>query len=81
MVDLQHRSQIAWMKFHERADTLLNRHMSAKLRLILFDSVITPTIFFWRFDSSFGVESTSETRSDEKPYATFNCRMGTPGGQ
>ena len=46
MVDIQHRSQIAWMKFNEHRDTLLNRHVSLKLRLKLFDSVITPTIVF-----------------------------------
>ena len=44
MVDIQHRSQIAWMKFNEHRDTLLNRHVSLRLRLKLFDSVITPTI-------------------------------------
>ena len=46
MVDIQHRSQIAWMKFNEHRDTLLNRHVSLRLRLKLFDSVITPTIVF-----------------------------------
>ena len=30
---------------------------------------------------SIDFESTSTTRSGEKPYATFNCWMGTPGGQ
>ena len=46
MVDIQHRSQIAWMKFNEHRNTLLNRHVSLRLRLKLFDSVITPTILF-----------------------------------
>ena len=46
MVDLQHRSHIAWMRFDEQRDTLLNRHASLRLRLKLFDSVITPTILF-----------------------------------
>ena len=46
MVDLKHRSQIPWMKFDEHKDTLLNRHVSVRLRLTLFDSVITPTILF-----------------------------------
>ena len=46
MVDIQHRSQIAWMKFNEHKDTLLNRHVSLRLRLKLFDSVMTPTIVF-----------------------------------
>ena len=46
MVDLQNRRQIAWMKFNEHGDTLLNRHVSSRLRLKLFDSVIIPTILF-----------------------------------
>ena len=45
-VDLQHRSHIVWMKFNEHKDTLLNRHVSLRLRLKFFDSVITPTILF-----------------------------------
>ena len=49
MVDLQHRSQIAWMKFKEHRDTLLHWHVSLRLRLNLFDSVITPTISFGLF--------------------------------
>ena len=36
MVDLQHRRQIAWMKFNEHKDTLLNRHLSLRLRLKFF---------------------------------------------
>ena len=35
----------------------------------------------WPYDVSFDFEPTSETRSGEKPYASFNCWMGTPGGQ
>ena len=49
MVDLQHRTQIAWMKFKEHRDTLLHWHVSLRLRLNLFDSVITPTISFGLF--------------------------------
>ena len=44
MVDLQHRSQIAWVKFNEHRDTLLNRHVSLRLRWKRFDSVITSTM-------------------------------------
>ena len=36
------------MKFNEHRDTLLNRHVSLRLRLKVFDSVITPTIVFGR---------------------------------
>ena len=46
MLDLQHRSQIAWMKFNEHKDTLLNRHVFLRLRLKFFDSVIALTILF-----------------------------------
>ena len=43
---LQHRSQIAWMRFDEHRGTLLNRHVCLRPRLKLFDSVISPTILF-----------------------------------
>jgi len=46
IVDIQHRSQIAWMKFNEPRNTLLNRHVSLRLRLKLCDSVFTPTVLF-----------------------------------
>ena len=46
MVDLQNQRQIPWMKFNEHGDTLLNRHVSLRLCLKLFDSVIIPTILF-----------------------------------
>ena len=46
MVDIQHRSQIARVKFNEHGDTLLNPHVPLRLRLKLFDSVITPTMLF-----------------------------------
>jgi len=35
----------------------------------------------WPYDLSFDFESTSEPWSGEKPCASFNCWMGTPGGQ
>ena len=34
------------MKFNTHKDTLLNRHVSLRLRLKFFDSGITPTILF-----------------------------------
>ena len=46
MVDLQLRSHIARMKLNESKDTLLNGHVSLRLRLKCFDSVVTPTILF-----------------------------------
>ena len=35
-VALQHRNHIAWMKFNEHKDTLLNRNASLRLRLKFF---------------------------------------------
>lgn len=49
MVDLQHRSPVAWIKFHERRDTLLDRHVSFKLQLKRFDCVINRKILFCFF--------------------------------
>ena len=45
-VDMKHRIYIAWMKFHQHKETLLNRHVSLKLRLKFFDSIISPAILF-----------------------------------
>ena len=56
------------MKFNEHKDTLLNRHVSLRLRYHFNNCT-------WSFDMSIDFESTSTTRSGEKPYATFNCWM------
>ena len=45
-VDVKHRSHIARMKFNQHRETLLNRHVSLKLRLKFFDSSISPAILF-----------------------------------
>ena len=45
-VDVKHRIHIAWMKFNQHRETLLNRHVSFKLRLKFFDSIISPAILF-----------------------------------
>ena len=44
--EVNHRIQCAWYKFSQHSSTLCNRNISIKLRLKLFDSVITPTILF-----------------------------------
>ena len=44
--DVKHRTHIAWMKFNQNRETLLNRHVSVKLRLTFFDSIISPAILF-----------------------------------
>ena len=43
---MKHRIHIAWMKFNQHRETLLNRHVSLKLRLKFFDSIISPAILF-----------------------------------
>ena len=45
-IDVAHRIQVAWMKFHEHKGTLLNRHVSLKMPLKFFDAVITPTVLY-----------------------------------
>ena len=37
----------AWNKFHKFKHILLNKHISLRLRLKFFDSVISPTISVW----------------------------------
>lgn len=39
-IDVAHRDPGAWMKFHEHGRTLLNRHLSLRLRRIVFYAVI-----------------------------------------
>ena len=53
------------MKFNQHRETLLNRHVSLKLRLKFFDSIISPAILF-------GL--TTVVKSDGKmlPVAHFN---------
>ena len=46
MVDLQHRSQIAWMKFNEHRNTFRKWHVSLRLRFKLFDSSSLPQFYF-----------------------------------
>ena len=66
MVDIQHRSQIAWMNFHEHRDTLLNRHVSLTFRLNFF-SVITPTIVLGLMTCP--LTSNQLQKNGEKPIA------------
>jgi hypothetical protein len=46
LVELQHRIQIGWMTFHKYKCILTNKHIALKLRLQLFDAVVSPTILF-----------------------------------
>lgn len=76
MLDLHHRSEIVWAKFNEHTDTLLNRHVSVRLRFVFSISPSFPQIdlISWRIHC---FESTSKARNGEKTYATFNCWIGT----
>ena len=44
--NLDHRLSCAWMRFHELRHTLLNHKIPVKLRLRLFDAVVSPTVLF-----------------------------------
>ena len=45
IVDMQHRSQIGYMKFSEHMGTLLNRHLSLRLRLKFL--ILSSLLQFW----------------------------------
>ena len=45
IVDMQHRSQIGYMKFNEHMGTLLNRHLSLRLRLKFL--ILSSLLQFW----------------------------------
>ena len=45
-IEANHRIKCAWFKFGQHRDTLCNKNISIKLRLKLFDSVVSPTILF-----------------------------------
>ena len=45
-VECQHRFQAAWYNFHNYSKVLLNHHVPIKLRLKLFDAVVSPCVLF-----------------------------------
>ena len=45
-VECQHRFQAAWFNFHKHQKVLLNRHVPMKLRLKLFDAIVSPCALF-----------------------------------
>ena len=45
-LEIQHRIQIAWMRFHKHRAHMTDKHIPIFLRLKIFDSVIIPTLFF-----------------------------------
>lgn len=44
--EANHRAQCAWHKFGQHASTLCNPNIAIRLRLKLFDAIITPTVLF-----------------------------------
>ena len=45
-MEMDHRIQLAWGKFHQHRRWLLNQHIPLTLRFKIFDAVITPCILF-----------------------------------
>ena len=45
-IEIAHRIQCGWYKFGRLASTLLNKNVSIKLRLKLFDTVVKPSVLF-----------------------------------
>ena len=45
-VEISHRIQIAWMKFHQHKDVLIDKNVCIPSRLCFFDAIISPTILF-----------------------------------
>ena len=45
-VELSHRIQNAWAKFHKHRTTLTDRHVSVKSRLKLYEATVTPTVLY-----------------------------------
>lgn len=46
IIEVAHRLQCGWHKFGRHANVLLNKNVSIKLRLKLFDSAVTPSLLF-----------------------------------
>ena len=46
VTEINHRIQCAWYKFGLHRRTLCNQKISVRLRLKLFDAIVTPTILF-----------------------------------
>ena len=46
VTELRHRIRVTWYKFQRHRKVLTNKHVSIKLRLKLFDAVVTPTILY-----------------------------------
>jgi len=45
-VELKHRIAAGWARFHQHRQVLLNRDVSIRLRLKLFDATVSPTVLY-----------------------------------
>ena len=45
-VEYSHRIRVAWHEFHLHRQRLLNKHVSLKNRLKLFQAVVTPAVLY-----------------------------------
>ena len=68
VADLAYRKKCAWNKFHKFKHILLNKHISLRLRLKFFDSVISPTILF-------GLATTALPKSEISKLDSLRRRM------
>ena len=67
-VELQHRLKKGWAKFAVYKEELTNKEVSLKLRMRLFNAVVTPTILY-------GCSSWVLTASKEKRLQTTQMKM------
>ena len=66
--NLQYRLRCAWGKFHEFKRALTDKHVDVKLRLRLFDAVVTPCALY-------GLTAAPLTTKDEQQLATAQRKM------
>ena len=65
---LQHRIKCGWFKFRQNRRTLCSHNVSLKLRLKLFDCIVTPTILY-------GLTSTALTQRQMEQLASIRLKM------
>ena len=66
--NLQYRLRCAWGKFHEFKRALTDKYVDVKLRLRLFDAVVTPCALY-------GLTTSPLTAKDEEQLATTQRKM------
>ena len=72
-VEFDHRLHAAWANFHQYEHIILNKRVSLKLRLKLFDLVVSPTAVF-----GLAVLPLTNTQvgCGAAKDATLHCRLG-----